>query len=51
MLSKVAGYKATHKNKDSLLYTNDKGIKEKIRETAPFKIASNNIKIFDITLT
>jgi hypothetical protein len=44
--SKVAGYKI-HSNKSvALLYSKDKQVEKEIRETTPFKIVTNNIKIF-----
>ena len=39
--SNVAGYKINSKKSVALLYTNDKGAEREIRETLPFKIATN----------
>jgi hypothetical protein len=35
----------------AFLYTKDKQAEKEIRETAPFTIATNNIKYLDVTLT
>ena len=43
--NKVAGYKINSKQSVALFCTNDKGAKKEIKETTPFTIATNNIKI------
>jgi hypothetical protein len=48
--SHVAGNKINTKKSVTLTYTNDKLEREKIRETTPFKIATNNIKYLGVTL-
>jgi hypothetical protein len=35
----------------AVLYTKDKQAAKEIRETTPFKIVTNNVKYFDVTLT
>jgi hypothetical protein len=47
----VAGHKITSKDTVALLYTNDKWAQKKLRETTPFKIATNNIKYLGVSLT
>jgi hypothetical protein len=49
--SKVAGYKINSKKSVVLLYTNDKRVKEEIRETKPFIIVTNNRQHLSVTLT
>jgi hypothetical protein len=48
--SKVAGYKIKSNKSVAFLYTNDKRDEKEIRETAPFTIATNNIKYLGVTL-
>jgi hypothetical protein len=43
--------KLTQINQKSLLYRNDKWAEKEIRETAPFTIATKNIKYLGIILT
>jgi hypothetical protein len=40
----VAGYKINSNKSVAFLYTKDKQAEKEIRETAPFIIATNNIK-------
>ena len=42
--SNVAGYKSNSKKSVALRYTDDKWAEKEIRQTAPFTIATNNIK-------
>ena len=49
--SNVAGYKINSKKLVALLYTKNKEAEREIRETSPFKIATNSIKYLWITLT
>ena len=49
--SNVAGYKINSKKSVALLYTDDKWVKKKIRETSPFTTATNSIKYLGVTLT
>ena len=49
--SKVDGCKINSNKAVAFLYTNDKQATKEIRETTPFKIATNNIKYLDVTLT
>ena len=42
--SRVAGYKINSNKSVTFLYTNDKQAEKEIKETTPFKIATNNIK-------
>ena len=48
--SNVAGYKINSKNSAVLLSTNVKRTEKEIRKTAPFTIATNNIKYLGVTL-
>ena len=48
---KVAGYKIKSNKSVSFPYKNDKQVEKEIRETAPFKVVTNNIKYPDLTLT
>ena len=43
--SKVTGYKINSNKSVAFLYTNDKQAEKEIRETTPFTIVTNNIKI------
>ena len=47
----MAGYKITSQKLVAFLYTNNKWAEKEVRETTPFKIATNNIKYLDVTLT
>jgi hypothetical protein len=49
--SAVAGYKINANKLMAFLYTKDKQTEKEIRETTPFKIATNNIKYLGVTLT
>ena len=49
--SEVAGYKINSNKSMAFLYTMDKQSEEKIRETTPFSIVTNNIKYLGMTLT
>jgi hypothetical protein len=49
--SEVAGYKINSYKSVAFLYTMDKQAEKEIRETTPFKIATNNIKYLIVTLT
>ena len=49
--SKVARYKTNSNKSVAFRYTNDKQAEKEIRETAPFTIATNNIKYLELTLT
>jgi hypothetical protein len=49
--SKVAGYKIDSNKSVVFLYTKDEQAEEKIRETTPFTIVTNNIKYLGVTLT
>ncbi|KAL6038587.1 hypothetical protein STEG23_000500 [Scotinomys teguina] len=49
--SNVAGYKVNSKKSVALLYTKDKRVKEEIKATSPFTIATNSIKYLGVTLT
>jgi hypothetical protein len=48
--SKVAGYKINSNNSVAFLYINDKWAKNKIMETTPFTIVTNNIKYLGVIL-
>ena len=45
IFKKVAGYQTDSQKSVALLFTKDKQTEKEIRETTPFAIASNNIKI------
>jgi hypothetical protein len=47
----VAGYKINSKKSVALLYTSNKWAEKEVRETAPLRIATNNIKYFGVALT
>jgi hypothetical protein len=49
--SKVAGYKINSNRSMAFLSSKDKQAEKEIRETTPFKIVTNNIKCFGMTLT
>jgi hypothetical protein len=49
--NKVAGYKIKSNKSVIFLYTEDKQDENKIRETTPFTIITNNIKYLGVTLT
>jgi hypothetical protein len=49
--SAVAGYKINSNKSVVFLYTKDKQAENKIRETTPFTIVTNNIKYLGVTLT
>jgi hypothetical protein len=49
--SEVAGYKINSNKSVDFLYIKDKQAEKEIRETAPFKIVTNNIKYLGVTLT
>jgi hypothetical protein len=49
--SKVARCKINSNKSVVFLYTKDKHAEKEIRETTPFKIATNNIKYLGVTLT
>ena len=49
--SKVAGYEINSNKSVAFLYTKDKQAEKVIRETIPFKIATNSIKYLGVTLT
>ena len=44
------GYKINSNKSVAFLYTNDKHAEKEIRETAPFTIATNDIKYLSVTL-
>jgi hypothetical protein len=50
-LSQVPRYKINSNKSVAFLYTKDKQAEKEIRETTPFKIATNNIKYFRVTLS
>lgn len=50
-LSKVAKYKINLKKLLAVLYVNDMEAEEKKRETTPFTVNTNNMKLFGVTLT
>jgi hypothetical protein len=47
---KVVGYKVNSNKSVAIIYTNNKQATEEIRETTPFRIATNSIKYFGVTL-
>ena len=47
----MAGYKINSNKSVAFLYTKNKQAEKEIRETTPFKIVTNNVKYFDVTLT
>jgi hypothetical protein len=47
----VAEYKINSNKPVLFLYTKDKQAEKEIRETTPFKIATNNIKYLGLILT
>jgi hypothetical protein len=47
----VAEYKINSKKSVALLYSKDEQAEKEIRETAPFKIVTNNIKYLCVSLT
>ena len=47
----MAGYKITSQKLVAFLYTNNKWAEKEVRETIPFKIATNNINYLGVTLT
>jgi hypothetical protein len=49
--SKVAEYKINSSKSVAFLYTKDKWAEKEIREIAPFKVVTNNIKYLGVTLT
>jgi hypothetical protein len=49
--SAVAGYKINLNKSVAFLYTKDKLAEDKVRETTPFTIITNNIKYLGVTLT
>ena len=50
-LSEVAGHKINLNKSMAFLYTKDKQAENKIRETTPFIIVTNNIKFLGVILT
>ena len=48
--STVAGYKINSKKSVALLYTKNKDTEREIRETSPFTIATDSIKILGVNL-
>ena len=48
--SEIAGYLIKSNKSMAFLYTKDKQAEEKIRETTPFSIVTNNIKYLGVTL-
>ena len=48
--SKVVGYKINSQKSIALLYAKDKWSEVELRKTAPFTIASNNIKYLRVVL-
>jgi hypothetical protein len=49
--SKMAGNKINSKKSVAFFYTKDKQAEKEIREMAPFRIVTNNIKYLGVTLT
>jgi hypothetical protein len=49
--SEVAVYKINSNKSVAFLYTKDKQAEKEIREITPFKIVTNNIKYFGVTVT
>jgi hypothetical protein len=49
--SNVTGYKINSNKSVAFLYINNKQAEKEIRETTPFRIATNNIKYLVVTLT
>ena len=49
--NEVAGYKINSNKSVAFLYTKDKQAEKEIKETAPFKIGTNNTKYLGLTLT
>ena len=49
-LQKVARYKINSNKSVAFLYPNDKQAEKKIRETTPYRVATNNVKYFGLTL-
>jgi hypothetical protein len=47
----VAGYRVNSNKSLAFLYSKDKQAEKEIRETAPFKIVTNNIQYLGVTLT
>ena len=47
----MAGYKINSSKSVAFLYSKDKQAEKEVRETTPFKIATNNRKYLGVTLT